>query len=250
MSFNVLIVYDSSSINNLSSNIKKIKNSLEQFEIDTNVSIINEKFQNVLEKFSPSIVFNLIPLLSNRFSWFLPAVCEHLTIPYTGSGIFTISTLTGNFFEDILDYHAIKWDKTVNNNLYHISILGNKEELIINILDFDKNSNTLKKSTLNTEIIEKISPLSVNLKKALKINDYLSFYLSFDQTQNGDIAINKIDPSPSLDENSHFCISLKRLGINYEEIIIGILVCAMERYNISIPKNIKQLKDQIFKNIG
>ncbi|MFX1452063.1 MAG: hypothetical protein ACFFCM_14590 [Promethearchaeota archaeon] len=250
MSFNVLIVYNPSSKNNLTPDINKIKNSLENFKINTNLSIIDEHFQEVLEKSSPSIIFNLIPLLNNRFSWFLPAICEHLNIPYIGSGIFTISTLKDNFFEDILKYHNIKYSKNAKNNLYHVSILGNKEELIINILNFDISSKTLKKTTLAAEIIEKISSISIILKKALKINDYLSFYLSFDPTQNGDITVNKIEPSPSLGENSHFCISLKRLGISYEEIIIGILVCAMERYNIPIPKNVEQLKNQIFKKIG
>lgn len=247
MANEVLIVASMAPTKNKVIDTLKIKKSLENFTIKSSIINISENLYENLEKDQPKIVFNMIPLIGDKFSWFVPALCDNYTIPFTGAGMFTISTLTGGFSEEILAYHNIKQSKPSKKNLYHVSMLGNKKELIFHVLDYDKKGKLSKTCSLDTKMIKNIILMAVNVKNSLKIHDYFSIDVSIESERNNKFSVSGIEPSPSLNEKSNFCMSLKALGLSYEEIMAGILIYAMVRNNIPLSDKLKQLQGKLLK---
>lgn len=226
--------------------INRIKDLIENFGLATLILQIDEHLNKFLERKRFKLIFNLVPALNDRYSRFVPAICELLKIPYVGTGIFTNSMLTGGFSKEILQYHGISYSENPIENSYYISVLGNKKEISFNIGRLDSNGKISKDVGINEETQKMLISNVIELKYSLKLYDYFSLSGVFKPKQKSKFIIQDITPSPALKESSPFCESFKSLGKSYEEIIAGILIGAMRRYDIALSEKLEALSNKIF----
>ncbi|MFX1294296.1 MAG: hypothetical protein ACFFD2_05485 [Promethearchaeota archaeon] len=241
MSHKVLIVTNSRIVNNIEI---KLKNIIEKFDIKVRYTPFKKHLDDILEKENITLVFNLIPLINNSYSLFLPALCNLLEIPYLGSGIFTISALT-EYQREILEYHKLKKDVCLLRKLYNISVIGNSNDMIFNIKVINGMRFPHEQEFIDKNLLLKIKNIIDIIKKSLKINDYFMCDLVQISPSIEEFYYREIIPSPSLNENSPFCISLMDLGFSYEDIIGAILLSAMKRNQISPPHKLKKVQRKI-----
>ena len=270
MTNDILIVSSSASEIYSESDISKIKKILKNLDIKVGHLDFKEDSFEYLAKESPKLILNLIPVKGDKYSNLLPALCDLYEIPYTGSGIFTISSLSRGFAENLLAYHEIEYNpkydtleqkieddlpdspkqnisikRSVSSleksvfELYRISIVGNKNKLILNTLDID-GENKWKTVKLHKSELKKIIELAQKMKDALKIYDHIQFDVPKDSMNEAKLTVTGINPSPVLKENSNFYDALKSKGITYDEMIIAIIASAMVRYNILFSKSMKK----------
>lgn len=244
----IAIIYSANSNTYTEADIGLIENIIKNMGIITDIVQIDEYLNKYLEKNRGKLklIFNLVPALEDRFSRFLPAICELLKIPYVGAGIFTNSMLIGGFSKELLHYHNILYSEKLMSNTHQISLIGNKEKIISSVVKYDTDNKVSKDAIIDAEIQSKLIRDALELKNSLKIHDYFSFSGVFKPKQKSKFTIREIAPSPALKESSPFCESFKSLGISYEEIIAGILISAMNRYNIALSDKLEELSHKIF----
>jgi D-alanine-D-alanine ligase-like ATP-grasp enzyme len=244
----VAVIYSVNSDIYSEADIDLIKNTIENIGMISDIVQIDENLNKYIEKNRAKLklIFNLVLVVEDRFSRFLPAICELLKIPYVGAGIFTNSMLDGDFSKEILQYHNILYSEKLMSNTHQISLIGNKEKIISSIVKLEADNGISKDASMDAEIQKKLIKDTLELKSSLKIHDYFSISGVFKPKQKSKFIIQEIAPSPALKESSPFCESFKTLGMSYEEIIAGILISAMNRYKIALPEKFEVLSDKIF----
>ena len=221
----------------------KIRTAIETYGIKVDLLKIDENIHSYLKNESNILIFNLIPLFGNKYSKFIPAYCDLLQIPYTGSGIFAISSLSSNFYNYILKYHKIPFNNQNIKEKYQISILGNKDKIIFNTIFVDYEG---KSKIVNPSLSLKIEKIIKKLQNILKIHDYFTLHLVKPNSNEQLFEILKITLSPDLSETSKFIEILKLNDLSFNEIIGLIILNCTIRYGIAIPMTLKQLQTEYF----
>ena len=242
----IVIIYNSNSTIYQEADITRIKDIIENFGLTTLIAQIDEHLNKFIERKRFKLVLNLVPALADRFSRFLPAMCELLKIPYVGAGVFTNSMITGNFSKEILNYHGICYAEKPGESTHYIAVVGNNDKLISNVIRLEKGGKFFKDPNLNRETEKNLISDAMGVKSSLKIPDLLSLSGSFSPKQKGKFIIKDINPTPSLKESSLFCEVLKTLGLSYEEIMASILISAMRRYSIAPSEKLETASHKIF----
>lgn len=226
--------------------VTRIKETIEKLGLTALVVQVDEHLNKFFERKRFKLVLSLVPALDDKFSRFLPAMCELLKIPYVGAGVFTNSMLTGNFSTEILNYHGICYSEKPNEKTHYIAVVGNNQEIISNIVRLDKEGKFFKDPSLSSETEKNLISDVIGVKSSLKIPDLLSLSGFFSLKQKGKFIIKGINPSPSLKESSRFCEVLKALGFAYEEIMASILVSAMRRHQIALSGPLEAVSHKIW----
>jgi hypothetical protein len=242
----IVIIYSADTTTYEEADITRIKDIIENLGMKTLIAQIDEHLNKLFERKRFKLILNLVPALDDRFSRFLPAMCELLKIPYVGAGVFTNSMLTGNFSKEILNYHGIGYSDKPSVSTHYIAVVGNNEKIVSNVVRLDKEGKFFKDLNLDKEAEKNLIANAMGVKSSLKILDLLSLSGSFSPKQKGKFMIKNIDPAPSLKESSIFCEVLKVLGISYEEIVASILISAMQRYKIALSESLEVISHKIF----
>lgn len=246
--FKVLIVSGSSENNDWSESdpfLSKLSNIINKIGYNVECVSSDENLYSILKKETNALVFNLVPLIESKNSWFIPALCDYLRIPYTGSGIFTISVLRNNYYKEILRYYGIDEDKThTPQQKIRLSILGNRSKIIYHPFLLDTSGIQSKLRKFSEKFLEKVMTTTQTIIKALKLYDYfiIDYNIMFNSNEN--LYLDRIIPSPSLTIDSIYCQSLNAIDLSHEEIIALILITSMKRNKISLSESSLRLYEK------
>lgn len=236
----ILVVYDSQDDSSIS-NVNSIMEILSSLSLPADLIPITEKLPLTLSKQDDAIVFNLITLLNNEYSWFLTATCDFLNIPYTGSGIFTISTFSTPYFKQILQYSDITIDDSYQKEVFEVHTLGNDPSLL-----FANGITTIESNTDGAGQFDALSDRVKKIKRNLRIYDYLTISLT-SESENTVVSIN---PFPVLFAESPFIQAFNNLGLSYTNIIAIILYSTMKRYALPIPPQLEHIQSTCLKKVN
>ncbi|MFX0101907.1 MAG: hypothetical protein ACFFCS_20245 [Candidatus Hodarchaeota archaeon] len=227
--------------------VNKIQKIIENLGLRADYREIDEKFPKIMKREDNVLVFNLVPYYEGKYSMLVPATCDFLGIPYTGSGIFTLSTLRNGFFKDILEYHGLTVIPSMQEWSTQFSVLESNEELVFHGMDVDKDGEVLKGCTLEEKTRQYFESVLQLVKNSLKLHDYFEINISFRPVKAKGHAIVKVNPCPNFAVNSLYISTLRNKGLDYEDIICYAIGHSMKRQNFEIPFELENIKQKILK---